>query len=142
MIFQGRIDRIDINVTEKKQKYDLVLSDYKSSSAGDWEQLKLYSLALLCLDQEDIPKNPKLLRSFFRIVKKGTIANRLDACPNENRMDLQSRPKSSLTFLEIDKELLNILDRIYEQREFLPGRLIMERPEIAISVVSSRIVSP
>ena len=124
MIFRGRIDRIDINVSEKKQMYDLVLSDYKSSSAGDWDQLKLYSLALLCLDQADLPRDPKLLRSFFRIIKKGTIANRLDAFPNEARMDLQTRPKSSLTFLEIDRELLNTLDRIYEQREFKPSRMI------------------
>jgi len=124
MIFQGRIDRIDINVLEKKQWYDLVLSDYKSGSAGDWDQLKLYSLALLCLDQEDLPTDPKLLRSFFRLIKKGTIANKLDALPHEGRMDLQTRPKSSLSFLEIDSELLNTLDRIYEQREFLPGRAI------------------
>lgn len=124
MIFQGRIDRIDINVVEKKQVYDLVLSDYKSGSAGDWDQLKLYSLALLCLDQIDLPKNPKLLKSFFRLVKKGKIANKLDAFPNEGRMDLQTRPKSSLSFLEIDKGLLDTLDRIYEQREYLPGRMI------------------
>ena len=124
MIFQGRIDRIDINVLEKKQCYDLVLSDYKSGSAGDWDQLKLYSLALLCLDLEDLPSDPKLLRSFFRLIKKGTIANKLDALPHEGRMDLQTRPKSSLSFLEIDSELLNTLDRIYEQREFPPGRAI------------------
>lgn len=124
MIFRGRIDRIDINVSEKKQMYDLVLSDYKSGSAGDWDQLKLYSLALLCLDQADLPKDPKLLRSFFRLIKKGTIANKLDAFPNEGRMDLQTRPKSSLSFLEIDSDLLNTLDRIYEQREFLPSKAI------------------
>ena len=124
MIFRGRIDRIDINVSEKKQMFDLVLSDYKSSSAGDWDQLKLYSLALLCLDQADLPRDPKLLRSFFRVIKNGRIANRLDAFPNEGRMDLQTRPKSSLTFLEIDSELLNTLDRIYEQREFRPSKMI------------------
>jgi len=124
MIFRGRIDRIDINVSEKKQMYDMVLSDYKSGSAGDWDQLKLYSLALLCLDQADLPKDPKLLRSFFRLIKKGTIANKLDAFPNEGRMDLQTRPKSSLSFMEIDSDLLNTLDRIYEQREFLPSKAI------------------
>jgi ATP-dependent helicase/DNAse subunit B len=122
MVFRGRIDRIDINVSEKKQMFDLVLSDYKSSKAGDWDQLKLYSLVLLCLDQADLPRDPKLLRSFFRIIKKGTIASKLDAFPNEARMDLQTRRKSSLTFLEIDRELLNTLDRIHEQREFKPSR--------------------
>jgi hypothetical protein len=124
MIFKGRIDRIDIDVREKKQTYDLVLSDYKSGSAGDWDQLLLYLMALLCLNNADLPKDPKLLRSFFRLVKKGTIANKLDAFPNDGRMDLQTRPKSSLSFLEIDKDLLNTLDCIYERREFLPGRAI------------------
>jgi ATP-dependent helicase/nuclease subunit B len=124
MIFHGRIDRIDIDVLDKKQRYDLVLSDYKSGSAGDWDQLKLYSLALLCLDQEDLTTDPKLLKSFFRLIRKRTIANKLDALPHEGRMDLQTRPKSSLSFLEIDSELVNTLDRIYEQREFLPGRAI------------------
>ena len=79
MAFGGRIDRIDLNVTEagkgkgkKKQEskiYDIVLSDYKSGSGGDWFQLELYTLALLFLDMEGLPKNPALIRSFFRIIK-------------------------------------------------------------------------
>ncbi len=57
-------------------------------------------------------------------MKKGALANKLDAFPNAGRMDLQTRPKSSLTFSEVDKELLQILDRIFEEREFLPGQVI------------------
>lgn len=124
MIFQGRIDRIDLNVSEKKQIYDMVLSDYKSSSAGEWDQLKLYTLALMSLYHKDLPKEPKLIKSFFRLVKKGTIANKLDAFPDAGRMDLQTRPKSSLTFSEVDRDLLQTLDRIFEEREFLPGQVI------------------
>ena len=88
MVFGGRIDRIDLNVTEagkgkgkKKQEskiYDIVLSDYKSGSGGDWDQLELYTLALLFLDLKGLPKNPALIRSFFRIIKDGNISLKLD----------------------------------------------------------------
>jgi ATP-dependent helicase/nuclease subunit B len=134
MVFLGRIDRIDLNVigpgkgkAKKKQEskiYDIVLSDYKSSSAGDWDQLKLYTMALLSLDLEALPKNPALMKSFFRIIKSGKISLKLDAFPAEGRMEMHGRGKKSLTFSDIDRELLNTLDRIYEQREFLPGRAI------------------
>ncbi len=134
MVFGGRIDRIDLNVKEagkgkgkKKQEdkiYDIVLSDYKSGSAGDWFQLKLYTLALLFLDQEDLPKNPVLIRSFFRIIKDGNISLKLDTFPNESRMEMQSQGKKTLTFEDIDTELLAILDGIFEERMFLPGSAI------------------
>lgn len=137
MIFGGRIDRVDLNVKEagkgkgkKKQEdkiYDLVLSDYKSGSAGDWLQLKLYTLALLFLDLEDLPKNPVLIRSFFRIIKDGNISLKLDTFPNENRMEMQSQGKKTLTFEDIDTELLAILDGIFEKRVFLPGSAIDDR---------------
>jgi len=137
LVFQGRIDRIDINVieprkgkTKKKQEsktYDVVLSDYKSSFADDWNQLKLYTLALLSMDLKDLSNNPVLIRSFFRIIKKCNIALKLDAFPNESRIEMHSRGKKCLTFAEIDRELLNTLDRIYELREFLPGRMIDEK---------------
>jgi len=134
MVFGGRIDRIDLNVTEagkgkgkKKQEsrfYDIVLSDYKSGSAGDWEQLKLYTLALLFLDLEGLPKNPVLIRSFFRIIKDGNISLKLDTFPKENRMEMQSQGKKTLTFEDIDRDLLATLDRIFEERVFLPGSAI------------------
>jgi hypothetical protein len=134
MVFGGRIDRIDLNVTEpgkgkgkKKQEnkiYDIVLSDYKSSSAGDWDQLKLYTLALLFLDLEGLPKSPALIRSFFRIIKDGNISLKLDTFPNEDRMEMHSQGKKTLTFEDIDTEILAILDRIFEERVFLPGSVI------------------
>jgi hypothetical protein len=134
MVFGGRIDRIDLNVTEagkgkgkKKQEdkiYDIVLSDYKSSSAGDWDQLMLYTMALLFLDLDGLPKNPVLIKSFFRIIKDGTISLRLDTFPNENRMEMQSKGKMDLTFEEIDTDLLATLDGIFEERVFLPGSAI------------------
>ena len=134
MVFGGRIDRIDLNVTEagkgkgkKKQEdkiYDIVLSDYKSGSAGDWDQLMLYTMALLFLDLEGLPKNPVLIKSFFRIIKDGTISLKLDTFPNENRMEMQSKSKMDLTFEEIDIDLLATLDGIFEERVFLPGSAI------------------
>ena len=133
MVFLGRIDRIDLNVIEagkgkgkKKQEskiYDMVLSDYKSSSAGDWDQLKLYTLALLSLDHEALPKNPALLRSFFRIIKGGSISLKLDAFPEESRMEMHGQGKKILTFSDIDTELLATLDGIFEARQFLPGAM-------------------
>ena len=44
-------------------------------------------------------------------------------------------------FPEIDKGLLDTLDRIYEQREYLPGRMIDGKAGNCFSVASSRIVS-
>jgi hypothetical protein len=127
MILRGRIDRIDINVAQKKKVYDLVLSDYKAGSSGDWDQLKLYTLVLLSLDHKDLPRNPELIRSFFRIVKEGKISKNLDAFPGIGRMDLSTKPKSSLSFSDVDQELVQILDRIFEQREFRPGKMIDEK---------------
>jgi hypothetical protein len=127
MILRGRIDRIDINVALKKKVYDLVLSDYKASTPGDWDQLKLYTLVLLSLEHKDIPKNPELIKSFFRIVKEGKISKNLDAFPSHRRMDLSTKPKSSLSFSDVDRELLQILDQIFEQREFRPGKMIAEK---------------
>jgi len=133
MVFGGRIDRIDLNVTEagkgkgkKKQEdriYDIVLSDYKSGSGGDWDQLELYTLALLFLNLGGLPKNPALIRSFFRIIKDGKISLKLDTYPNENRM-VQIHEKKTLTFEDIDTDLLAILDRIFEERVFLPGSAV------------------
>ena len=134
MVFGGRIDRIDLNVTEagkskgkKKQEskiYDIVLSDYKSGSGGDWLQLELYTLALLFLDLKGLPKNPALIRSFFRIIKEGNISLKLDTYPNENCMEMHSQGTKPLTFEDIDIELLATLDRIFEERVFLPGSSI------------------
>ncbi len=123
MVLRGRIDRVDLNVAEKKKVYDLVLSDYKSGSSGDWDQLKLYTVGLLCLNHREIPRDPKLSRSFFRMVNKGCISKRLDAFPREGRMDLDTRPKSTLSFGDVDLWLLDTLDGIFEGREYLPGRL-------------------
>lgn len=127
MMLRGRIDRIDINVALKKKVYDLVLSDYKSGSSGDWDQLKLYTLVLLSLERKDLPRNPELIRSFFRIIKDGKISMNLDAFASQGRMDLSTRPKSSLSFSDVDRELLQILDQIFEQREFRPGKMIEEK---------------
>ena len=127
MILRGRIDRIDINVAQKKKVYDLVLSDYKAGSSGDWNQLKLYTLVLLSLEHKDLPRNPELIRSFFRIVKEGKISKNLDAITSQSRMDLSTRPKSSLSFSDVDRELLQTLDQIFEQREFRPGKMIEEK---------------
>lgn len=127
MILRGRIDRIDINVAQKKKVYDLVLSDYKAGSSGDWDQLKLYTLVLLSLEHKDLPRNPELIRSFFRKVREGKISKNLDAFPGRGRMDLSTRPKSSLSFSDVDRELLQTLDKIFEQREFWPGKMIEEK---------------
>lgn len=126
MILRGRIDRIDINVVEKKKVYDLVLSDYKPSS-GDWDQLKLYTLVLLSLKNKDLPKNPELMKSFFRIVKEGNVSKMLSAFPSQSKMDLSTRPKSSLTFSDVDRDLLQTIDGIFEHREFRPGKMIEEK---------------
>lgn len=127
MILRGRIDRIDINVALKKKVYDLVLSDYKAGSSGEWEQLKLYTLVLLSLEHKDLPRNPELIRSFFRKVRDGKISMNLDVITSQSRMDLSTRPKSSLSFYDVDRELLQTLDKIFEQREFRPGKMIEEK---------------
>jgi hypothetical protein len=134
MAFEGRIDRIDLNVTEagkgkekKKQGdkiYDIVLSDYKSGSGGDWFQLELYTLALLFIDLEGLPKNPALIRSFFRLIKDAKISLKLDTYPTESRMEMHNQGKDTLTFKDIDVDLLATLDRIFEERVFLPGSAI------------------
>lgn len=134
VFFSGRIDRIDLNVREarkgkgkKKQEdkiFDIVLSDYKSSSGGDWLQLELYTLALLFLDVNGLPKNPALIRSFFRTIRDGNISRKLDTYPNENRMEMHSQGTKNLTFNEIDADLLSTLDGIFEDRTFLPGSAI------------------
>ena len=126
IILRGRIDRIDINVSEKKKVYDMVLSDYKASTSGDWDQLKLYTLVLLSLDHADLPKNPELVKSFFRIVREGKVSKMLNAFPNQGKMDLSTKPKSSLNFSDVDRELLQTFNQIFEQREFRPGKMIEE----------------
>jgi len=126
-ILRGRIDRIDINVALKKKVYDLVLSDYKAGSSGEWDQLKLYTLVLLSLEHKDLPRSPELIRSFFRKVRERKISMNLDAITSQRRMDLSTRPKSSLSFSDVDSELLQTLDRIFEKREFRPGKMIEEK---------------
>lgn len=127
IILRGRIDRIDINVALKKKVYDLVLSDYKSGSSGEWDQLKLYTLVLLSLEHKDLPRSPELIRSFFRKVRERKISMNLDAITSQSRIDLSTRPKSSLSFLDVDRELLQTLDRIFEKREFRPRKMIEEK---------------
>ncbi|MGV8089679.1 MAG: PD-(D/E)XK nuclease family protein, partial [Methanothrix sp.] len=127
MILRGRIDRIDINVIQKKKVYDLVLSDYKAGSSGEWDQLKLYTLVLLSLEHKDLPRSPELIRSFFRKIRERKISMNLDAITSQSRMDLSTKPKSSLSFSDVDRELLQNLDQIYEQREFRPGKMIEEK---------------
>jgi ATP-dependent helicase/nuclease subunit B len=127
IILRGRIDRIDINVALKKKVYDLVLSDYKAGSSGEWDQLKLYTLVLLSLEHKDLPRSPELIRSFFRKVRERKISMNLDAITSQRRMDLSTRPKSSLSFSDVDSELLQTLDRIFEKREFRPGKMIEEK---------------
>jgi hypothetical protein len=78
------------------------------------------------MENRDLPSNPQLVRSFFRVVKKGTISKNLDAFASQGRMDLSTKPKSSLNFSDVDRELLQTLDRIFEKREFWPGKMIEE----------------
>ncbi|MDQ1313779.1 MAG: 1 protein [Euryarchaeota archaeon] len=127
IILRGRIDRIDINVASKKKVYDLVLSDYKAGSYGEWDQLKLYTLVLLSLEHKDLPRSPELIRSFFRKVREKKVSMNLDAITSQSRMDLSTKPKSSLSFSDMDRELLQTLDKIFEKREFRPGKMIEEK---------------
>ena len=46
---------------------------------------------------------------------------------SQGRMDLSTRPRSSLSFSDVDRELLQTLDKIFEQREFRPGKMIEEK---------------
>lgn len=120
LIFRGRIDRVDLGVKQKKGRIEVALSDYKSSSAGEWDQLRLYSLALLSLKLPDIHLlAPESMQAFFRIVRKPAISKTLVVHPKEARMVQQrSKPKCEPAFSDIDQELLASLDDIFDLSEF------------------------
>jgi len=128
LVFRGRIDRIDLSVQQKKGELDLVVSDYKSSgSNAEWEQLRLYSLALLALENPEIPASPESMRAFFRTIRKPGISKVLEVHPEEERMVQQrSRPKCEPGFSDVDLELLDVLDSIFEAREFERADLLEE----------------
>lgn len=118
MTFRGRIDRIDLSAPGKKGEIEVVLSDYKSSDSGaEWEQLQLYSLALLALGLPDLPARPGSMRAFFRIVRKPGISRVLEVFADEGRM-IRQRSRPNPTFAEVDRELLEALDGIFEGRDF------------------------
>ncbi len=123
LVLRGRIDRVDLNVAEKKRAFDIVVSDYKSGSAGDWDQLKLYSMVLLNMRDSGLPEDPRLMKGFFRLIKGAKTAKNLEFYPAEARMELYSRPKSTLSFADLDDELLQTFDEIFEKREFMPGSI-------------------
>jgi len=126
LVFRGRIDRIDLEVSQKKGDLDLVVSDYKSSgSSAEWEQLWLYSLVLLALENPEIPAFPESMRAFFRTIRKPGISKVLEVHPEEERMVQQrSRPKCEPGFADVDRELLDMLDRIFDVREFQRADLL------------------
>ncbi|HII06300.1 MAG TPA: hypothetical protein HA349_02975 [Methanotrichaceae archaeon] len=120
LVLRGRIDRIDLAVQLKKGNLDLVVSDYKSSdSNAEWEQLRLYTLVLLALEHPEIPASLKSMRAFFRRIRKPGISKVLVVHPSEKRMVQQrSRPKCEPDFSDVDLELLDMLDSIFETRQF------------------------
>lgn len=119
LILRGRIDRVDLDIREKKGHLAVALSDYKSSTAGDWDQLKIYSLALLALDHPEVSKRPESMRAFFRTVRKPGISRILLVDAEEKRMVQQrSRPKQEPSFSDVDRYLLATLDGIFEIGEF------------------------
>jgi len=126
LVLRGRIDRIDLDVPQKKGSLDLVVSDYKSSgSSAEWEQLWLYSLVLLALERPEIPAQPVSMRAFFRTIRKPGISKVLEIHPKEKRMVQQrSRPKCEPGFSDADRELRGVLDRIFDGREFKRADLL------------------
>lgn len=114
LTFRGRIDRIDLDAPGKKRRIDVVLSDYKSSDSGaEWEQLQLYSLALLALGLPDVPAEPGSMRAIFRIVRRPGISRILEVSADEGRM-VRQRSKPNPTFDEVDGDLLEALDGIFK----------------------------
>ena len=103
--------------------FDVVVSDYKSGSAGDWDQLKLYSMVLLGLIDCGLPEDPKLMKGFFRLIKAAKTAKKVKVYPAEARMELYTRPKSTLSFTDLDDEFVQTFDEIFETREFMPGTI-------------------
>ncbi len=126
LVFRGRIDRIDLLVSQKKGELDLVVSDYKSSgSSAEWEQLWLYSLILLALENPEIPAFPEAMRAFFRTIRKPGISKVLEVHPEEERMVQQrSRPKCEPGFADVDRKLREMLDRIFDGRKFQRSDLL------------------
>jgi hypothetical protein len=118
IILRGRIDRIDLSVPTKKGEMEVVLSDYKSTtSTAEWEQLQLYSLALLALSHPGLPASPVSMRALFRIIRKPGISRVLEVWPKEGRM-VRQRSKPHPTFSDLDRDLLEVLDRIFIERSF------------------------
>ena len=118
LTFRGRIDRIDLSAPGKKGEIEVVLSDYKSSTSGaEWEQLQLYSLALLALGLPEVPARPGSMRALFRIVRRPGISRVLEVHAGEGRM-VRQRSKPDPTFAEVDGELREALDGIFQGREF------------------------
>ncbi|KQC15536.1 MAG: hypothetical protein APR56_13990 [Methanosaeta sp. SDB] len=128
LVFRGRIDRIDLKVSQKKGDLDLVVSDYKSSgSSAEWEQLWLYSLVLLALERPEIPASPESMRAFFRTIRKPGISKVLEVHPREKRMVQQrARPKCEPDFADVDQKLREMLDRIFDGRVFERADLLEE----------------
>ncbi|MCR3883938.1 PD-(D/E)XK nuclease family protein [Methanotrichaceae archaeon M04Ac] len=118
LVLRGRIDRIDLSVPTKKGEVEVVLSDYKSTaSTAEWEQLQLYSLALLALGHPGLPASPGSMRALFRIIRKPGISRVLEVLPKEARM-VRQRSKPHPTFSDLDRDLLEVLDRIFVERSF------------------------
>ncbi|UEC43559.1 MAG: ATP-dependent helicase/deoxyribonuclease subunit B [Methanothrix sp.] len=118
IVLRGRIDRIDLTVPTKKGEVEVVISDYKATaSTAEWEQLQLYSLALLALDHPGLPASPRSMRALFRIIRDRRISKVLEVWPEEARM-VRQRSKPHPTFSDLDRDLLEVLDRIFEERSF------------------------
>jgi hypothetical protein len=84
--------------------------------------MSVYSLVSLCLGRLELPKDPKLVKAFFRVIEKPKISRKVNIYPDQLLIEQES-PKKSLVFSDIDLELQQTLDAIFEHREFLPGTL-------------------
>lgn len=122
----GRIDRIDIfDELVATDHAPVVVSDYKrSGNSTSWEQLELYVIALLSLmDSENIPYAEKV-QALYRIVEdrgKTRFSKQLRFSAEDGvfeRINAKGKEGKTRELMEIDRELLEILNGIFEDAFF------------------------
>jgi len=124
----GRIDRIDLfEEFSGEDRPPVVVSDYKrSGNSASWEQLELYVLALMGLDDSEVPHYADRIHALYRVVEdkgKTRFPKQIDFSLEDGTFERSGASKEKVKKVEeIDQELLRILDGIFESAVFSKGK--------------------
>ncbi|MCD6463804.1 MAG: PD-(D/E)XK nuclease family protein [Thermotogae bacterium] len=111
--FVGKIDRVD--VIEKNGEEQLLISDYKRKKGSrDIQQLHLYALVHLA----SLAGRVDHARATFKYVEDAGASRESEVLVGERKIIWYSQRRNESSFDDVDRELLKLLDGIYEERTF------------------------